>query len=153
MTFILDAVPTDGLQFGIQAIDRDGVVDAVGDMLTRLGYATPDYTAAIHENLRVNGPYLVIAPGLALLHARPEGGALAPGLVLATLAEPVSFGHSTNDPVHVALGLTAVDAEGHLDALVAIANTFSQPGAVMAVAGATSPADLRSRLLQLETSE
>jgi PTS system ascorbate-specific IIA component len=153
MTTIIDAVPEDGLKFGIRATDRGRVVDAVGDMLTRLGYATPEYTAAIHENLRVNGPYLVIAPGLALLHARPEGGALAPGLVLATLAEPVVFGHSTNDPVKVALGLTAVDAEGHLDALVAIANTFSQPGAVEAVAAATSPSDLRNRLLQLEASE
>jgi PTS system ascorbate-specific IIA component len=153
VTSLIDAVPAGGLQFGIQAADRDRVVDVVGELLTRLGLATADYTTAIHENLRVNGPYLVIAPGLALLHARPEAGALAPGLVLATLAEPVRFGHSTNDPVQVALGLTAVNAEGHLDALVAIANTFSRPGAIDAVAAATSPTDLRSRLLQLEASE
>lgn len=153
MTSILDAVPDQGLEFGVQAVDWEDLVTKVGGMLTRVGYATDDYTAAICENIRVNGPYLVIAPGLALLHARPEEGALAPGLVLAVLAEPISFGHSTNDPVRVALGLTAVDSVGHLDALVAIANTFSKPGALDAIAGATSSADLRSRLLEIETDE
>lgn len=153
MTTILDAVPAAGLELGLMAADWRQVVDLVGEMLSRNGYANADYTRAIHENIERNGPYLVIAPGLALLHARPEEGALAPGLVLATLARPVSFGHSTNDPVRVALGLTAVDSDGHLDALVAIADTFSAPGALDAIAGATSRTDLYSRLQEIETKD
>lgn len=150
---LLGAIPTDGIRIGLTATTWREVVDGVGRLLVDNRFATAGYTAAIAQSIERNGPYLVIAPGLALLHARPEEGALAPGLVLATLAEPVAFGHSTNDPVTVALGLTAVDSESHLDALVAIANTFSRTDAVATIAGAASPEDLTQRLLDLETKE
>ena len=42
-----------------------------------------------------HGPYIVIAPGLALAHARPGPEVLADGLAVVTLAEPVPFGHRT----------------------------------------------------------
>lgn len=150
---LLGAIPAEGIRIGMPAATWHEVVDGVGQLLVDSGFATAEYTTAIADSIQRNGPYLVIAPGLALLHARPEEGALAPGLVLATLTEPVAFGHSTNDPVTVALGLTAVDSEGHLDALVAIANTFSRPDAVATIAGAASPEDLTRRLLELETKE
>lgn len=150
---LLAAMPADGVQIGMVASDWRGVVDQVGRMLVDAGFATPEYTESIAGSIERNGPYLIIAPGLALLHARPEEGALKPGLVLATLARPIPFGHSTNDPVTVALGLTATDSEGHLDALVAVANTFSRPDAVATIADAESAADLQRRLLALETKE
>jgi PTS system ascorbate-specific IIA component len=51
------------------------------------------------------GPYAVIAPGIALLHARPDDGVLAPCLALITLSRAVEFGSEQNDPVDLVFAL------------------------------------------------
>jgi PTS system ascorbate-specific IIA component len=57
------------------------------------------------------GAYVVIAPGLALAHARPGADVRREGLAVVTLAEAVPFGHPHNDPVRVVIGLAVSNAE------------------------------------------
>lgn len=149
MTDLLDLIPDDGVVLAAPASDWRELTEIVGGLLTDAGAAEPAYTDAMIRNVEQNGAYLVIAPGLALLHARPEEGARGPGLVLVTPATPVEFGHSTNDPVRVALGLTAVDATGHLDLLSAIGSTFTHRDAVDRIAAATTVDDLRDVIAHL----
>ena len=85
-----------------------------------------------------HGPYVVIAPGLALAHARPGPAVLANGLAVVTLATPVNFGHPHNDPVSVILGLAVADAESHLASVAELANIFNDEGAIPALAAARS---------------
>ena len=149
MTGLLDLIPEDGVALAAPAADWRELTEIVGRLLADAGVAEPAYTDAMIRNVEKNGPYLVIAPGLALLHARPEEGARAPGLVLVTPEHPVEFGHTTNDPVRVALGLTAVDATGHLGLLSAIGSTFTHPDAVDRIAAADTVDDLRTVIAQL----
>ncbi len=142
MKELLDTVAEGGIRLGVSATDWREVVEVTGELMANLGLTEPRYTQAMIDNIVDNGPYLVIAPGLALLHARPEAGTIRPGLVVVTLADPVSFGHSTNDPVRVALGLSAVDAQSHVGALQAIATTLGQPGAIERLAS-LDPSDLK----------
>lgn len=65
-------------------------------------------------NYREFGPYFVIAPGLAMPHARPEQGAMEAQFSLIRLREPVAFNHAENDPVQVVLGLSATSSERHI---------------------------------------
>lgn len=46
-----------------------------GEALCRAGACSPQYVQAMVDSYRELGPYFVIAPGLALPHARPEQGA------------------------------------------------------------------------------
>lgn len=149
MTSLGDDLTRHGVDLTVEVADWRALTRHVGAMLVDAGLARDDYTAAMIDNVERNGPYVVIAPGLALLHARPEEGAIAPGIVLAVPCEPVVFGHSTNDPVRVALGLTAVDDTGHLDALTTLATVFSAPDAVERVTGVTDPNDLAAVLTEL----
>ncbi|MBM9465247.1 PTS sugar transporter subunit IIA [Aeromicrobium sp. YIM 150415] len=149
MTELLDLLPEDGIVLGAAAKDWRELTETVGELLVDADVAEPSYTGAMIRNVETNGPYLVIAPGLALLHARPEEGARAPGLVLVTPRTPIEFGHSTNDPVRVALGLTAVDATGHLDLLGAIGAIFTHPDAVDRIAAARTSAELRDVVAHL----
>ena len=71
------------------------------------------------------GPYIVIAPGIALAHSRPSPAVLRAGISLVTLLEPVAFGHRENDPVRLVIGLAAVDEEGHITALSTLAEFLS----------------------------
>jgi PTS system ascorbate-specific IIA component len=74
------------------------------------------------------GPYIVIAPGIALAHSRPSPAVLRAGLSLVTHLEPVPFGHRENDPVRLVVGLAALDEEGHVTALSTLAEFLSDEG-------------------------
>lgn len=81
------------------------------------GYITHDYCQGVIENTLEWGPYYVIAPGIALPHARPEQGARAKGIAITTLESPVCFGHEDCDPVWLIIALSATDANAHLATL------------------------------------
>jgi PTS system ascorbate-specific IIA component len=95
---------------------------AAGELLVGARLTEPRYVAAMQRVLQELGPYAVIAPGIALLHARPEDGVLAPCLALITLAQPVEFGSQQNDPVDLVFALGAVDKTAHLAALQELAS-------------------------------
>ena len=85
----------------------------------------PEYlTAIINEHSRL-GPYYVLAPGLAMPHARPEEGALGLGLSLLKLQRGVRFGAEDNDPVDLIVMLAAPDRHSHIELISSLAALFS----------------------------
>jgi PTS system ascorbate-specific IIA component len=63
---------------------------------------------------------MVLAPGIALAHARPEDGVVSVGMSLITLATPVEFGSEANDPVQLVISFGGVDKEKHIGMLQAL---------------------------------
>ena len=98
-----------------------------GAGLVAAGCTTAAYTEAMINVVEVNGPYIVIAPGFALAHARPSADVLRWGMSLVTLAQPVHFGAGDHDPVSVVLGLAAVDKNQHIAALQLLGEKLLQP--------------------------
>lgn len=96
---------------GIEVSDCDDAIKKGTELLIKAGAAEPRYTQAVIDIKNENGPYYVLAPGIAMPHARPESGALATGFSLMTLAKPVAFGHETNDPVDIVLCISAKDKD------------------------------------------
>ncbi len=76
-----------------------------------------DSVMASIEKQNPQGPYCVIAPGIALLHAKPIAGVLKTSFSLMTLKEPINFGHSKHDPVKLLFILASEDNHVHLKAL------------------------------------
>ncbi len=149
MTFSLpslDQLPDPAIGLQVEAADWRTAVRAVAAALTAAGYAEPTYGDRMIALVEEYGPYIVIAPGLAMAHARPGPDVLAPGLALVTLATPVAFGHAHNDPVSVVLGLAATEADQHVASVAALANVFNDESVVPALAAAVSPDEVR-RLL------
>jgi PTS system ascorbate-specific IIA component len=89
-------------------------IQAAGQALCQAGACSPEYVEAMVASYQEFGPYFVIAPGLAMPHARPEQGAIKAQLSLVRLRDPVAFGHAENDPVQVLLGLSATSSERHI---------------------------------------
>lgn len=138
----LPPLPDDGVQLGAHAADWRAAVNLAGAALARTGAAEPAYADEMIRMIDEHGPYVVIAPGLALAHARPGPEVLADGLSVVTLATPVSFGHPYNDPVRVVLGLAAGFAT-HLSVVAALANVFNDSDAVERLAEAATPDEVR----------
>ncbi len=93
--------------------------------LLTAGIISPDYITAIVAQHHQLGPYYVLAPGLAMPHARPEEGAIGMGLSLLKLKQGVSFGHQEFDPVDVIVMLAAPDKHSHIEMIQALAELFS----------------------------
>lgn len=110
------------------------------------GAATKEYTNQMIAAVEEHGPYIVIAPGIALAHGRPSDAVLTGGLSWVSLKEPVEFGHPKNDPVSLVIGLAAVDHTTHMDVLKALAGILSQKGKLEQLVAASTEDELRSLL-------
>ncbi len=112
--------------------------------LLETGIITPGYLEAIQKQHRLLGPYFVLAPGLAMPHARPEEGVLATGLALLKLEHGVVFGSDEYDPVDLIILLAAADSHSHIDALAALAELFSSTADLARLHSATSREEIKS---------
>lgn len=128
----------EAITIGAVAADWRAAVRLAGDALVAAKSARAGYADEMIRMIEEHGPYVVIAPGLALAHARPGPEVLADGLAIVTLATPVTFGHPHNDPVSVVLGLAVANPVNHLAYVAAIANVFNDSTAVHELAEATT---------------
>jgi len=86
---------------------------------------TEEYVEAIFNSHQELGPYYVLAPGLAMPHARPEQGAIKNGLSLLHIKQGVSFNAEENDPIYVVIMLCALSGDEHINMITALAEIFS----------------------------
>ncbi|MFC5931284.1 PTS sugar transporter subunit IIA [Cryobacterium melibiosiphilum] len=124
------------------AADWRAAITLAGDALAAGGVTTDVYTAEMIAAVEKLGPYIVIAPGLAIAHSRPSPAVLRAGLSWVTLETPVSFGHKKNDPVSLIVGLAAPDHDGHLEMMQALAGVLMNTEQLAALKNADSPAEV-----------
>ena len=112
-SFVERLIESDTIVVGAVATDWEDAVRIGGSMMVDKGLAETRYIDAIIENHKTIGPYFVIAPGIAMPHAKPENGVLKTGYALVILKEPVEFGDEENDPVDTLIFAGAIDREEH----------------------------------------
>lgn len=112
-----DLLTKNTIELNFEAKDWEEAVRRGGELLVKNGFAEPQYVDAMINIVKETGPYIVVAPGIAMPHARPEAGARKIGMSLITLKNPVNFGNKENDPVKVVVSLCAIDHSSHLKAL------------------------------------
>jgi len=139
----LPSLPESAIVLGATADDWRAAVTLAADALAASGVAKTTYAGEMIRMIEEHGPYVVIAPGLALAHARPGPDVLGNGMSIITLQTPVNFGHPYNDPVQVILGLAIVSADQHLAAVAHLANIFNDSTAIADLAAATSAAEVQ----------
>lgn len=148
---LVDALPEQAIVIKAEANDWRHAVTLAGDALVASGATTDAYTEAMLAAIDELGPYIVIAPGLALAHARPSEAVLHTGLSWVSLAEPVEFGHASNDPVTLVVGLAAPDHDGHLEIMAALAGILADPERMSRLELADSAAHVRELLTEFTT--
>lgn len=126
----------------VPARDWQEAVRAVGQLLVKAGAAEPRYLDAMVRTVSELGPYIVLAPGMAMPHARPEDGALEVGFAAITLAQPVEFGNPDNDPVQLVIAFCAPNPDAHIQSLTQLARTLGEPGFIERAVAATTNEEL-----------
>lgn len=91
--------------------------------LLEQGYIEESYVEAIISSVNELGPYIVLAPKVAVPHASPDAGVHRLGISLLQLKEPVNFGSEDDEDKNVQLifVLATVDSTAHLKALQQLA--------------------------------
>jgi mannitol/fructose-specific phosphotransferase system IIA component (Ntr-type) len=130
------------VRLDVHADDAVHAITLAGQLLVDAGRVTPAYVDAMVEAYRSLGPYVVLAPHIAMPHARPEAGALAEAIAVVRLAEPVEFGHVDNDPVRVVIPLAGVDAGAHIDVLRRLSAVLMDPHAMTTILETDDPTEI-----------
>lgn len=129
-----------------RADDWREAIRLAGSLLERSGDATRDYTDAMVQSVEDNGPYIVVAPGFAFAHARPSEAVKRTALSWVRLAQPVEFGHKSNDPVDLVVALAARDSSEHLAAMKELAGLLGKPATRSALDSVSTEEELREVL-------
>ncbi len=127
------------------AFDFETAVSVAVHSLITDQKALPGYLNSVLLSLRELGPYFVIAPGIALAHAKPSGDVLEVGFSLAKFQTPIHSG-SSNDPVSLVFAFCAVDSTSHIELLGEFASWLSSPGIVNSLQNASAESVIRSLL-------
>lgn len=126
-TLLREALDHSSVAVGKEPSDWREAVEICGNLLVASGAVEEKYVAAMIRTTEELGPYAVIAPGVAIPHARPEDGAKSVGLSLAVLSEPVEFGSRENDPVDLVFGFSTTDPDSHVGLLQSLADFIEKP--------------------------
>lgn len=101
----------DRVMIDYEADDWEDAVRQSGILLRDSGAVTDAYVDAMVENIKENGPYVVIWPGTALPHADCQDGVKQEAASLLRLKKPIEFHHEMNDPVKYVIGMSVKSAE------------------------------------------
>ena len=148
VSLLQDLLSEDNVSFRYPAETWEDVIRHGGQLMVDAGFTDPTYTEAMIDVVRDMGPYIVLAPGLAMPHARPEMGAKQVGAALVTLEKPIDFGSPENDPVSVAIFLCAPNKDKHIQLLTDIATLFEDEEFLDAAVNFESIEDVQSFLAE-----
>ena len=126
--------------------NRSEAIQLAGELLVASGKAKKSYVDSMLEAVEKFGPYIVIAPGIALAHGKPSDDVLETGLSLLVLESAIEFQHSQNDPVQLIFGLAATDHESHIELMSELAQFLSDQDSVNSLLTCSDSEQIRSLL-------
>lgn len=142
MRFLDDSL----IKIGAESEDGEAAIREAGNLLLNEQLIEESYIDAMIDGFREYGPYFVLAPGIAIPHARPEDGVKEASVSFLQLKEPLNFGHKKNDPVQIIFGLGATSSDEHLSLLTKLTKLLNNHDNVDALLHADSLNDVQQLL-------
>ena len=94
------------IRVGAIALDRENAIEMAGELLVASGRSTPEYTQQMLAALVEHGPYMVIAPGIALVHGfaaiTQRGNQIVSGVAINMLAAGLTAGYGVTSGEYTA---------------------------------------------------
>lgn len=132
-----EIIGSKNIRVKVEAKDWKEAIEASGNILLERGKITRKYIDDMIKAVYDMGPYMVLAPGFALAHAKPSSAVIESSVSLVTLANPVDFG-SDNDPVKIIMCLASTDNKSHINMLKAVAEKLMDDGMIERIASCQS---------------
>lgn len=119
-----DLITADMISINVECRYWEEAIRKGMNVLREKNYVESSYEEAVINNIKEVGPYMVVAPGIILSHAKTEDGVNKLAMSLMTIKNPVKFGSELNDPVKLVVTLAAKDRQSHLKALSQLMTLF-----------------------------
>ena len=91
------------------------IIRAGGNLLMENGSVLEGYIDEMLNSYKKLKAYMVISPGIAIPHARPDSSVIKSGISFIRLKNPVFFGHPENDPVSLVFSIAGTSGDNHID--------------------------------------
>ncbi|MBF2589138.1 BglG family transcription antiterminator [Listeria marthii] len=141
-----ELLPKERIAFQESVADWREAIQVASKSLQQEGYISRNYQQAMIENIEKLGPYIVIAPGIALPHASVDDGAYRVGMSLLRLDKPVSFSSKAKDQVRLIIVLASIDSYTHINALSQLTNLIMKHHLLEQIEQAESAAEIAAML-------
>lgn len=106
------------LDGNIQVIDNvvswEKAIEVGAQPLIEKGKIKYGYVDGIIQNIKTLGPYIILLPGMAMPHARPDENVLESSLAFLKINEGIKFTEDT-DKVYLMFILAAKDSDSHIE--------------------------------------
>lgn len=119
----------DHIKIKVNANDYEDAIKKVGQILVETNSIKENYIQSMLDAIKQLGPYIVMAPGFALAHARPSEDVLKDDISIMTLEKPVCF-NSINDPVYVVMCLAAKNSDTHINIMQKVATVLMKENTI-----------------------
>lgn len=132
----------ENIQVGVECHTWEDAIFKAAKPLLENGFIDEKYIDCIFEKIKLYGPYMVIAPGIAMPHAGVGDGVYKTSLSIMTLKKPVKFNHKKNDPVHMVIFLAATDNYTHIETLTHLLTILSVKENIEKIKASSDPNEI-----------
>lgn len=145
---IIELLTEDLVKFNIKASNWAEAVREAGELLYRNNKIEKSYIDAMVKTVESMGPYIVMSPGIAMPHARPEAGVKEIGVAIVSLEKPVNFGSEDFDPVKLVIALCASESDVHIELLKDLTNILEDEDLINRIDNCKSDKDFRNLIIE-----
>ncbi len=124
---LFDYIDKDCVLFDQTCANWEDAIELAGNLLIKKDFINEQYKKDMVELVKKCGAYIVVMPGVALSHARPNGNVSKNSISVVTFKDGVCFGHKENDPVKLLFAIAAVNDDEHLKLFQSIADYLIEP--------------------------
>ncbi|RID82710.1 PTS sugar transporter subunit IIA [Mesobacillus zeae] len=128
------------ISFKESAENWEEAIKIASQPLLEQQFIEKEYIDTMISNVKEFGPYIVMVPGFAMPHARPENGVNKLGVSLLILGKETLF--NDEKAASVFLVLAATDPESHLALLSELSSLLSNEENVARLAAARSESEV-----------
>lgn len=144
---IFDLIGDNGIVISTdENLSVDAALDITCSALIKQGKVDQGYLDAIKAKHEEIGPYYVLAPKIAMPHARPEDGVNEASLQVTVFKNGVDLESEDNGDVYFSVTLAAMDSDSHIQTIVALSDLFQNDADIDAIIAADSEADIAAIL-------
>ncbi|SEF40490.1 PTS sugar transporter subunit IIA [Vibrio hangzhouensis] len=143
-----ELIGLDGIIIEERDMSVDSAIDLCCSTLVKKGKVSEKYAEAIKNSHKELGPYYVLAPKIAMPHARPEDGVIEKGLQLTVFRHGVDLESKENGNVFMAITLAAEDSSNHIETIMQLSELFQNEEDVESIISSNSANEIYEILEQ-----
>ncbi|SON48928.1 PTS sugar transporter subunit IIA [Vibrio tapetis] len=136
---LFDLIGNDGIVINTEKnLTVDAALDVTCARLLANNKIKSSYVEAIKAKHNEIGAYYVLAPKIAMPHARPEDGVNEAALQVTVFKEGVDLESQDNGDVYLSITLAAMDSDSHINTIMALSELFQNDDDIDAIITANS---------------